>query len=119
MTIARHVLVQVAALYAAVILSAAFAGRDWMGGVFLAMLVFAVVNPLARALGSAWWAETLLSGLCFALVVPLCQVLDSMGLARLREDAMALLGPLTLYVVVAVPLSGALRYWRYRGSPPR
>jgi hypothetical protein len=111
--IIRSAFVQVAALYVVVIVAAMLAGRDWIGWVVVAMLVFAILNPLARAFGAAWWAETALSGVSFLAVVPLCSVIEALGIARLTEDAMAVLGPLMLYLV-AVPVSGALRYVRHR-----
>jgi hypothetical protein len=71
---ARSVFVQVGVLYLVVIGAAVFAGRDWIGWVFVAMLVFAVLNPIARAFGGAWWAETALSGAAFFAIVPFCSV---------------------------------------------
>ena len=46
-------------------------------------------------------------------VIPLASLLEAVGLIRLREDAMGLLGPFALLAVMA-PLSGAVRLWRAR-----
>lgn len=102
-----------ALLYLLVLGAAAFARSTWIGWVFGAMLTVAVVTPITAALRQAWWSEMLLTAVGLGVVVPLASLLEAFGLVRLREDAMALLGPF-MVLAAMVPVSGAVRLWRAR-----
>jgi hypothetical protein len=109
----RRPFVQVCALYAIILGAAVLAGTGWLAWAFVASLLFAVVAPITCALRDAWWAETTLCAVCLFATVPLYSVLEAVGLIRLREDAMGLLGPLLVYAM-CVPISGLIRYARVR-----
>lgn len=98
----------IAVLYAVSLGGVAIAGRNWLLVGFLASVAFAIVNPILCAFGGRWWRDTAVSAMAFVGTFVLYGALGDAGVIAIREDAMALLGPLMVYLA-AVPASGLMR----------